>query len=330
MEARGSAGARQQLGGPAELVLLASVARRYYVDNLSKIELADEFAISRFKVARLLETARAVGLVRIEIGWPGYIDVELSGLLQERLELVHAIVVDTPETNAAALRKDLGGAAAELLEEIVADDDVLGLAWARSVSAMTGSLSRLAPVPVVQLTGALSRPDIEDSSIELVREVAQLSGGPSYLFYAPLVVSDATTARALRRQPEVARAFGQFGAVTKAVAGIGHWEPGHSTVFDATGERERRRLQRQGVVADVSGILLDAEGNAVDTPLSERMIGINATQMHGIPEVIGIAYDAAKAPAVLAAVRSGLVNAIVTHTTLARAVLDLLDVSGDS
>ena len=45
--------------GPAQLVLTASVARRYYLDGKSKIEIADEFKLSRFKVARLLEDARS-------------------------------------------------------------------------------------------------------------------------------------------------------------------------------------------------------------------------------------------------------------------------------
>jgi len=41
--------------GPAELVRLAAVARRFYVDGRSKLELAEEFGVSRFKIARLLD-----------------------------------------------------------------------------------------------------------------------------------------------------------------------------------------------------------------------------------------------------------------------------------
>ena len=33
--------------GPAQLVLMAAVARRYYLDNRSKVEIAEEFALSR-------------------------------------------------------------------------------------------------------------------------------------------------------------------------------------------------------------------------------------------------------------------------------------------
>jgi DNA-binding transcriptional regulator LsrR (DeoR family) len=313
---------RSMLGGPAELVLTAAVARRYYLDNCSKMDLADEFGISRFKVARLLEVARSSGLVRIEIDWPGAIDVNLSGQLRERFGLLHAIVIEATDHDAAILRRELGAAAADLLEEVVTSDDVLGVAWARSVSAMTSQLRRLPATPVVQLTGALSLPDSEDSATELVRNVAQLSGGPAYVFYAPLIVPDAATAGVLRSQPEVARAFGQIGSVTKAVVGIGRWAVGQSTVFDATNANERAKLARQGVVADISGVLLYADGSPVDTPLTERMIGITAQQMRVIPEVIAIVYGHEKVPAVLAALRSGLVKGLVTHVPVARAMLD--------
>src|SRR4051794_17965969 len=134
---------------PAELVLTASVARRYYVDGRSKTEIADEFSLSRFKVARLIHAALASGLVRIEIGYPGVIDVELSGRLRDVFGLRHAVVTDVPDDDDASLRRHLGQAAADLLSEITEPGDVLGLAWARSVSAMTTALTRLAAVPVV-------------------------------------------------------------------------------------------------------------------------------------------------------------------------------------
>ncbi len=307
--------------GPAQLVLTASVARRYYLDGRSKIEIAEEFALSRFKVARLLDDARSSGLVRIEIGHPGVIDVELSARLMDVLGLQHCVVTDTPDDHPASLREHLGSAAAELLTELVTPSDVLGLSWARSVSAMATALHRLAPVPVVQLTGALSRPGVDDSSIELVREVARVAGGPAHFFYAPMAVSDAATARALRQQPEVARAFSLIGSVTKAVAGVGSWEPEQSTLFDATGEAERAELGRRGVCADVSGVLVDAAGTPVPAALTERMIGITAAQMRAVPEVIAIAYGRAKTRAVLAAVRGGMVNSLVTHSTLAQALI---------
>ncbi len=308
--------------GPAQVVLTASIARRFYLDGRSKTEIADEFGMSRFKVARLLDDARESGLVRIEIRHQGEIDVDLSVRLRDRFALQHAIVVDTPDDDAPSLRDHLGRAAAQLLAEVITPQDVLGLAWARAVSAMARALPPLPRTPVVQLTGAMSLPGGPDTSVDLVREVASASGGTAHVFYAPFTVADAATARALRQQPEVARAFAQLPAVTKAVAGIGLWAPGLSVLYDALPDDDRDALQDLGVCADVSGVFLSGDGEPVVTELSERMIGISAEEMQAIPEVIAIPYGVAKAQAVRAALRSGMVGGIVTHTALAHAVLE--------
>jgi DNA-binding transcriptional regulator LsrR (DeoR family) len=187
---------------------------------------------------------------------------------------------------------------------------------------MVRSLRPLPGTAVVQLTGALALPDRRDTSVDVVRDVATSSGGMAHLFYAPFTVPDPATARVLRQQPEVARAFDQLPSVTKAVAGIGLWAPGQSTLYDSSSDSDREMLRRLGVCADISGVFLDADGEPVDTELAERMIGINHEQMRAIPELIAIPYGVAKAPALRAALRSGLIGGIVTHTALAQLMLD--------
>jgi DNA-binding transcriptional regulator LsrR (DeoR family) len=314
--------AKQQATGPAALVLTATVARRYYLDGESKSDIADELGLSRFKVARLLDHARASGLVRIELDYRGELDLDLSVRLAATYGLRHSIVVDSPEDDDALLRSNLGRAGARLLTETVHADDVLGLAWARSLMSMRTELSRLAPCSVVQLTGALSRPDVDESSIELVRDVARTANGPAFYFYAPMILPDAGTVRALRTQPEVARAISEFPRVTKAVVGLGAWRAGQSTVADAVTEAERQEMYDLGVRAELCGIQLDAEGNTVTTALTERLIGIDAEGLRAVPEVIAIAYGTPKAQAVRAALRGGLVTSLVTHRGMAWELLD--------
>jgi len=311
-----------QLTGPAQVVLTASVARRYYLDGRSKVDIAEEFGLSRFKVARLLDDARDSGLVRIEIRHDGPIDLDLSARLQDRFGLQHAVVVDTPDDEPGHLRDHVGRAAAGLLAEIVTPHDVLGLAWARSVSVMAGALPPLPGTPVVQLSGSVTMPGVPDTSVDVVRDVAAASGGVAHCFHAPLTVTDAATARALRQQPEVARAFAQLPLVTKAVAGVGLWEAGQSTLYDTGTEHDRAALRELGVCADISGVFVAVDGTPVPTELADRMIAISAAEMRTIPEVVVVPYGLRKAPAVRAALRSGLVSGIVTHTALARAVLD--------
>jgi DNA-binding transcriptional regulator LsrR (DeoR family) len=318
-EAEGQVARRE--AGPAALVLTATVARRYYFDGVSKSDIATELGLSRFKVARLLDEARASGLVRIELDYRGEIDLDLSVRLSTAYGLRHCVVIESPEDDDALLRENLGRAGARLLTEILGPDDVLGLAWARSLMAMRSSLTRLPSCSVVQLTGALSRPDVDESAIELVRDVARAANGPASYFYAPMFVPDAATARVLRTQPEVARAVSRFPKVTKAVVGVGAWQSGHSTVADAVSDVERRAMYDQGVRAELCGIQLDAEGRAVTTALTERLIGIDAKGLHSVPEVIAIAYGTRKAGAVRAALKGGFVTSLVTHAAMATELL---------
>lgn len=308
--------------GPASLVLSAAIARRYYLEDRSKVQIAEEFGLSRFKVARLLDLARESGLVRIEIGHPGLVDVDLSARLQDRFGLQRAVVVDTTDDHAATLRTQVGQVAADLLAELIGPDDVLGVAWARAVGAMAKSLPRLPGVPVVQLTGAVSLPGSGDSSFDIVRDVARAAGGPAYVYYAPIVLPDAATASALRQQSDVARAFEQVTRITKAVVGLGLCAPGQSTLYDAASERDHGELHRLGVCAEVAGVFLSSTGEPVDTELAQRVIAIGVEQLRAIPDVIIIAYGSAKVPAARAALHSGLVNGFVTHATFARALLD--------
>ena len=302
-------------------MLAAKIARRYYIDGVSKSDIATELGLSRFKVARTLDRALSSGLVRIEFHYDGDIDLELSVELSAKLGLGRCLVVDSPEGDEAILRANLGRVAAGLLEEIVESDDVLGLSWSRTLLEMRPFLRDLAPCAVVQLTGALSRPDVDESSIDLVRDVARLASGPAYYFYAPMIVPDAETARSLKMQPDVAHAMARYDELTKAIVTAGAWLKGQSTVVDAVSADEYEDGRAAGVVCEMAGMQLDAAGKQVKTRLSERTIGIEASQLRRVPEIVLVAYGLDKTAAVHAAVRGRLVTTLVTHGTLARALL---------
>jgi DNA-binding transcriptional regulator LsrR (DeoR family) len=305
---------------PTELILMARVARRYYEDDRSKKDIADELGISRFRVARLLDNAKRSGMVRIQIDPPTGVNTELSVELQRVFGLTHAVVVEAVDDHSEALRTRLGEVAAEVLQEVVGHDDVLGMAWARTLRGIGASISSIAACPVVQLTGAMSGPDGSDV-IDLVRRVALAGGGTPHVFYAPLVAHDASSARVVRRQPDVSRALALADRITVAVVGIGAWEPGLSTIYDMVEPEARDRARALGTIGEISGALIDSSGRGVQSPLSRRIIGVTAEQLERIDLVISVAYGEGKAQAVAAALRGGLVSGLITHTGLARAIL---------
>jgi DNA-binding transcriptional regulator LsrR (DeoR family) len=306
---------------PAELVRAASIARRFFIEGRSKSEIAAEFGLSRFKVARILDEARAAGIVRIEIQLPAGLDASLAHRLRDTLGLRHAIVVDTPEEPEAQLRQHLAHAAAALLREIVTPDDVVGVGYGRTLTLMAEEIDGLAPCPVVQLTGALLGVNTSENSVELVRRISARSGGPCFSMYAPQVLPNASTAASLRQRPEVSEAFRRFGTVTKAVVAIGSWDPPRSQLYDSLPDLQRRSLREEGVLAEVCAVLLDKDGTQVATDFTERCISINGRQLRAIDEVVGVAGGAAKADAVWAVLAGGYVNSLVADSSLVTALL---------
>ncbi|SCK07145.1 DNA-binding transcriptional regulator LsrR, DeoR family [Streptomyces sp. WMMB 714] len=305
--------------GPAELMQAAAMARRFYLEGKSKIQIADEFGVSRFKVARVLETALERDLIRIEISVPAELDADRSDALRARYGLRHVVVVESPSEAAddGADPENLGEVAADLLGELVTDGDVLGLAWGRSTIHMAAALRQLPPCTVVQLTGVYDAGTADRGSVEAVRRAAEVAGGEAHPIYAPMLLPDSATAAALRSQTGISRAFEYFDKVTVAAVSIGSWEPGISTVHDMLSDTEREHYSSLGVAAEMSAHLFDTGGRRIGRDLGERCITVEAERLRRIPEVVAIAGGQRKAAAVGAVLRSGLVTSLVTDTAAA-------------
>jgi DNA-binding transcriptional regulator LsrR (DeoR family) len=302
--------------GPDELTQLVAVARRHYIDGVSRVEIAQERGISRFKVGRLLQRAVETGIVRIEICAPTELDLDLSEALQARYGLSRALVVVT--TDEQEVLEGIGRTAGELLREVVTGDDVLGVGGGRSLRAMVRHLRDMAPCDVVQLTGMVG--EVGETSTDITRTVGEVNGGQVFGVFAPIVAPDARTAAALRAQPSVRSAMSRYPSVTKAVVSIGGWNEQHSRVYNFLARAEREALTAAGAVGELCTLPLDAQGRTL-TSLDDRRIGVGEAELRRIPDVIGVAGGLGKTDAIRAALHSGLLTSLVTDSFVARRLL---------
>jgi DNA-binding transcriptional regulator LsrR (DeoR family) len=290
------------------------VCRRYHLDGWTKKAVADHYGLSRFQVARMLQRARDNGWVRIQVDAPTWIDAELGDRVRDILGLRHAVVVRSEST--AVSRSELGAATARLLESVLDGDDVVGLAWSRTVAEAVDRLEHVPRVPVVQLTGALPRPD-EVGSVELVRRFAAAGGGPAYVFYAPMILSDDRAVETMRRQTEVADAIDRLGEVTVAVVAIGGWAPRASTLYDAMSPADRAVTADHDVIGEVSGIFLGLDGSLPQPPVAGRLLSPSATELAAVPHVIAVVPGEHRGAVVRSAVAAGLADSVVISRTTA-------------
>jgi deoxyribonucleoside regulator len=301
---------------PTDRVLKAHVARRYYLRGATKREIGAELGISRFRVARLLEQALAEGVVRIEVDDPLPLNDEAATALRERHGLTASLVVADPAPSA------LARAAAAWLPQLLRPGETVAVGWGGTIAAV---IEGLAPglrldVEVVQACGALPGSDAAGPA-ETAWRLAERLGGHATVLAAPAVLGPATRT-ALLASPALRPALERFARTSTVLVGIGALGPERrSALARALPDVEADRLAGLGAVADVLVHLVAADGTLLETGLEDHVIALPLDDLRRA-RVVAVAGGAAKGRAVAGALRSGLVDVLVTDEACARAVAD--------
>src|SRR6516225_10152576 len=113
-------------------------AALYFVDGLDQAAIAQEMGLSRSGVSRLLQQARAQGLVALQPRIPGTASRGLAAMLAEQYGLQEVLIVegDSP-------RHAIGEAAAHYLQTALRPTLTIGISWGTA-----DLVTALEPTPV--------------------------------------------------------------------------------------------------------------------------------------------------------------------------------------
>lgn len=307
---------------PADPAQVLRIARGYFLDDVSKVDLARRENLSRWQVARLLEEARRLGLVRISVGDPADVDDELARAVTDALALRRTIVVGRSQRLGLEPSLDtIGAALADFLSNTVQEGESIGFTWSRAIEAMAAHLVDLPPCDVVQLAGAITLTGDRLGSVEVIRQVARTSHGTAFPIYAPIVVDSDSTRRSLEAQPEIAACLARTAALDLAVVSVGTWSADGSALHELLPPTLVRELHDAGAVGEISGRVFGADGRLVSTALDRRVIGITAAVLRRVPHIVATSYGPHRARATIAAARAGYVHTLIIDEPLARAIL---------
>lgn len=302
----------------ATRTLMHMVAKLHYESDMSQVEIARKLDVSTATISRLLNKARAAGIVRIEV--IGLSSPEnMTADLVQRLGLKHAYVVDAPQNNVLdSLRTPL----ASLLSQAgLAAGSVLGIGWGRAVREVTlAGLPRLPGVLTVALNGGMQQAAAHFQITEFVRRAAEQMEGTPYFLHAPYI-SSPELRDAFLRDRSVQEIISLWDRLDVAIVGIGLTHepkpsetstatPGEQALSHATGDVLRHYITEAGEILHWEG--------------EERMIAASVEQLRRTPLTVGVAATPEKAAAIIGAVRSGMINSLVTDVNTAQAILDRL------
>jgi DNA-binding transcriptional regulator LsrR (DeoR family) len=300
----------------------------YYVQDLTQAEISRQIDLTRSAVSRMLTEARNKGIVEITVRRPLRFDAALEAALKERFSLQAAhVLAGQRDVAYDKLRRQLALAAAAELRALLRPRISCGVAWGTTVSATIEALDvpHLMQVEIVQLVGVLQSNSHAFNAQALVDIMASKLGGRGIYLYSPFIVESAATARSIRNIPDVRESLEAGKRCDIALMGIGTvLDPAYSSLYQGghIDLETLEQLRRSGAVGDVGGVHIDIHGNPAGGDFNARMVGIAAPDLLAIPTRLAVAGGAAKADAILGALRGGYANLLVTDDATATTILE--------
>jgi len=306
--------------------LLYRIAQSYYVDGMTQQQIAKRFGLSRPKVSRLLQKARDERIINVTLVPPPSGMADLEHELERRYGLEEIVIVPVSDPqNLAAVKRELGPAAAECLVRSISGDEVVSIAWGLSILAMTEALpfKSWPNVTIVQMLGGLGPVDALEHSTELAQRMAQKFNARPRLLPAPGIVSNGVAARALKADNQITETLALAANADIAVVGLGILSPDSILLRDGTivTQKDLGILKEARAVGDIALRYFDADGTPLTLEINERIIGLTIEQIKKIPRVIGIAGGEAKYGIIRAALRNNILNVLVTNHATAQELL---------
>jgi len=291
------------------------VARLHYLSELSQVEIARQLGLSTATISRLLQRARAEGVVRIEV--LDLVEPEALGRdIAHKLGLREVAVIEaSPMAGLGALATPLG----RLLREAgLKAGDVVAIGWGRAVrEVLQTGLPRLPGVLTVPATGGMQQHAPHFQVNEFVRLAAEQLGGVPHFVHAPYL--PAPQAReAFLSDPAIADSVALWDRIGVAIVGVGLPHALNSPEASAATPGEQALVHAAG---DVIRHYFEADGTLIAWEGEGRMIAASPEQLRAAPLVIGVAAGTDKAGAIVGAARAGLISALVTDAPTAQAIL---------
>lgn len=311
-------------GNPKDRDDLIQATWLYHVGQMSQEDVSRRMGLSRFKVLRLLQEARDLGLVRVSIEIGTSATLALADRLAARFSLENVLVAPETGGDDAAARRAVGQMAAGWLARIGREGEVtIGVGWGRTMAAMADALAGLRNPGLcfVSLMGSMTHATAT-SPFDVCLRLAALTGGRAVFLPAPFLADTPADAEHIRTQRMVREALCVAKAADHMVISVGECTP--EALLQSTGvltPDEVAELAAAGTVADTTGKFFTPGGGLADTDLNARAPSIGLDDMHR-SRVTLLAAGQGKVRATRAVLAAGFVNRLIVDEALACALLE--------
>lgn len=298
-----------------EEILLVKAAWFYYIGGFTQQEIGEYLGIPRLRVNRLLEKARRNGIIRFSIRESDSNRMQVEQELIHRFHLKDAFVVPSPIDGKNA-NAGVAQAAAMYLRERIDKTSFINMGYGDTTSRILNYLSNMSefPVNVVSLTGGVN--------YYLPNTHSNIFNARLYLTPAPLLMKNAEMVSAMEKEPSVEQIFNMASLAQLTVIGIGAMDESATVLTNGMfSSNDFLLLTMKGAVGDILCHFIDQEGKLVPSDIEGRLISTSLDTLRSLENTIGVAAGINKASAILAALRGGYLDVLITDDATASETL---------
>jgi deoxyribonucleoside regulator len=303
-----------------KLKMLIQAAKMYYQEDYNQQEIANQLGVSRPTVSRLLQQAKEEGIVRIEIVDPSLRLDQLAAALKERYRMKKVLIVPVHNYDEKTVKKMLGRQAALYLDQIVADGDLIGVAWGTTLYQVALHLKHkpVNHVHVVQLKGGVSYSAEHTYASEIMQRFGQAYGTIPHYLPLPAIVDKAVVKEAIEADKHIQKLLKMGRQANIAVYTVG--EALSDSLLFRLGylNKEELELLSAKAVGDICSRFYDENGKICDERLNQRTIGIELDELRKKEHSVLVAGGLNKVKAIRGALQGRYANVLITDQHTAR------------
>ena len=308
------------------LARVSFVADLYYNHGLNQQEIGETLGIARPAVSRLLSEAKERGIIEIRVHHP-WRSGKLEVALRDAFGLNDAVVIVNDGSEHQEMPDLLGRAVQRYLGGHLHPSVTVAISWGSSLHKAVARIDpqRLPNARVVQVIGATGTESHASDGPQLAQMLAAKLGCTAHLLHAPLLVESEALRDALLNDRNIKAVMKVAQEADIALVGIGvpDAEANNLVRTGYLDTSDAERLVRSGAVGDICARYFDENGNVLDVALNRRIVGIEPGEVAKAGTVIAVSGGATKTRAVLAALRGGYLDVLVTDSVVAEYVLNV-------
>ena len=299
-------------------------AKLYYLLDCTQNEIAKKLGVSRPTVSRMLQTAKREGIVQIKICEKADRLTDLEAELEQKYGLKKAVVASVGQYEDHVIKTTIGLKAAEYLDSIVQDEDIIGVTWGTTIYHVAVELKKkqVNNVQVVQLKGGISLSEKNTYVSEILYLFGKAFNASPHYLPLPAIVDNVVVKEAIMADRHIKRVIDMGKRANIALFTCGQIKS-DSLLFNlGYFSEEDAGMLYSTAVGDISSRFFDKDGHVCSQSLDERTLGIELEELKKKDYSILVAGGSHKIESIHAALKGEYANVLVTDQYTARFILD--------